>query len=156
MTYARIEDGTVAEYPIYEGDLRLLVGNTDYSAPLVPPVGYEPVVDVPMPNPGHTKNVVEGTPKLNDGKWTRVWVITDASDDEIAQRTEQMAVQVRYDRNLLASDWTQLADSPVDQAAWAAYRQQLREVPSQDGFPWDVTWPLDPYSSTAQEPSTDA
>ena len=39
---------------------------------------------------------------------------------------------LREDRNkaLVASDWTQVADAPVDQAAWATYRQQLRDLPN--------------------------
>lgn len=47
--------------------------------------------------------------------------------------------------SLAASDWTQLADSPLSteqKAAWAAYRQQLRDIPSQSGFPDNVIWPI--------------
>ena len=54
--------------------------------------------------------------------------------------------QVRGQRDALlsASDWTQIADAPVNQAAWAAYRQALRDVPAQAGFPADVIWPTPP------------
>lgn len=45
---------------------------------------------------------------------------------------------------LAASDWTQVADAPVDAAAWAAYRQALRDVPQQAGFPDNITWPEEP------------
>lgn len=53
------------------------------------------------------------------------------------------AANVRQQRNdkLKDSDWTQVADAPVDQAAWAAYRQALRDITAQAGFPWTVTWP---------------
>ena len=56
------------------------------------------------------------------------------------------AVQIRAARNakLTASDWTQVADAPVDQAAWATYRQALRDVTAQAGFPWTITWPVAP------------
>jgi hypothetical protein len=59
---------------------------------------------------------------------------------------EEIAAQVRAQRNRLlsASDWTQVADAPVDQAAWATYRQALRDVPQQDGFPGSVVWPTEP------------
>lgn len=52
----------------------------------------------------------------------------------------------RENRNnlLKQSDWTQVADAPVDQEAWAAYRQALRDIPSQAGFPNEVTWPVEP------------
>jgi len=58
----------------------------------------------------------------------------------------ELTAQVRTERNslLAASDWTQVADAPVDQAAWAAYRQALREVPEQTGFPENVIWPTKP------------
>lgn len=57
--------------------------------------------------------------------------------------TEAEAREQR-DNLLVASDWTQVADAPVDQAAWAVYRQALRDVPSQEGFPVDITWPTKP------------
>jgi hypothetical protein len=50
-------------------------------------------------------------------------------------------IRVERTLRLQASDWTQVADAPVDQAAWATYRQALRDVPAQDGFPWNVVWP---------------
>lgn len=57
-----------------------------------------------------------------------------------------MADQVRFSRNALlsATDWTQVADAPVDQAAWATYRQALRDITSQAGFPHEVVWPVKP------------
>jgi hypothetical protein len=54
--------------------------------------------------------------------------------------------QVREKRNKLlsASDWTQVIDAPVDQAAWATYRQALRDIPQQAGFPITIVWPVKP------------
>lgn len=56
---------------------------------------------------------------------------------------------VRDRRNALLaeSDWTQLADSPLDadaKLAWALYRETLRMIPQQDGFPETVNWPPKP------------
>lgn len=60
--------------------------------------------------------------------------------------TELEAAELRAQRNalLLASDWTQLSDAPVDQIAWANYRQALRDVTNQARFPLEVTWPEKP------------
>ena len=60
--------------------------------------------------------------------------------------TDEEIYAARQERNalLVASDWTQVADAPVDQAAWAAYRQELRDVTSQETFPSEVTWPVPP------------
>jgi len=57
-----------------------------------------------------------------------------------------LAADARALRNTLlsASDWTQVADAPVDQAAWAAYRQELRDITSQEGFPETINWPVAP------------
>jgi hypothetical protein len=59
------------------------------------------------------------------------------------QETEESARRKR-NRLLSSSDWTQLTDAPVDKAAWASYRQALRDVPQQTGFPQDVDWPVKP------------
>ena len=45
---------------------------------------------------------------------------------------------------LQASDWTQVADSPVDAAAWAAYRQALRDLPGNTTDPTSPQWPDTP------------
>lgn len=51
----------------------------------------------------------------------------------------------RRDAALSASDWTQLPDVPVrDQQAWARYRQALRDLPEQAGWPESVEWPTPP------------
>ncbi|MGA0927422.1 MAG: phage tail assembly chaperone, partial [Burkholderiaceae bacterium] len=60
-----------------------------------------------------------------------------------AEMAAQEARQTR-DRLLAASDWTQVADAPVDAAAWATYRQALRDVPQQAGFPETIVWPEQP------------
>lgn len=62
---------------------------------------------------------------------------------------ENVAAEVRAKRNelLAATDWTQLADSQLDEEAQAgmrAYRQALRDIPQQEGFPFNVEWPALP------------
>jgi len=59
---------------------------------------------------------------------------------------EQEAEEVRTQRDALLSqsDWTQVPDAPVDQQAWAEYRQALRDLPQQAGFPQEVVWPNPP------------
>lgn len=41
-------------------------------------------------------------------------------------------------------DWTQVPDAPVDAAAWATYRQQLRDLPANTTDPRNVEWPVPP------------
>lgn len=78
-----------------------------------------------------------------DGSYTS----TPRTADDIAIYKENIdavqAVVVRNSRGqkLANSDWTQVADAPVDKVAWATYRQALRDVTAQSGFPWTVTYP---------------
>lgn len=82
-------------------------------------------------------------------------VITNAQTGEVTIREmtpEEIAAlaptadQVRTQRNALlaACDWTQVADAPVDQTLWVVYRQALRDIPDQEGFPTNVIWPTQP------------
>jgi hypothetical protein len=109
-------------------------------------LGLRPVQRTPAPDVDHTQNVSEAPPTQDGGVWTQQWLVTPASAQEIQERTTTQAAAVRVQRNeLLATcDWTQLPDAAVDAAAWAAYRQALRTVPAQVGFPWSVTWPAKP------------
>ncbi len=65
---------------------------------------------------------------------------------------EQQEMQIRAQRNLLLTqcDWTQLPDAPLtteQKQEWAEYRQALRDVPEQAGFPENVAWPLVPEAT---------
>jgi hypothetical protein len=60
--------------------------------------------------------------------------------------TEQLATEARAKRDklLAETDWTQVADAPIDTAtrtAMRVYRQQLRDITEQAGFPTDIVWP---------------
>lgn len=62
------------------------------------------------------------------------------------QPVAQLAEEARDKRNALltASDYTQLADSPRDKQSWAVYRQALRDITGQVGFPETIVWPVAP------------
>jgi len=93
-----------------------------------------------------------------DGKWYTKHILgpvfTDtedatAAEQEAAYKAQKDAEQAKAMRQqrtekLKDTDWTQVADAPVDKAAWAVYRQTLRDITAQTGFPWNVTWPTQP------------
>lgn len=81
-----------------------------------------------------------------DNKWYTKWSVTDMDQEAKDALDTAQAEAVRKQRNekLSASDWTQVEDSPVDKAAWATYRQSLRDITGQEGFPWTITWPTQP------------
>jgi len=101
-----------------------------------------------------------------DGKWFTKFVVgpvfTEYTDSEgkvqtvDSQTTAYRAnidarasanIRVERDRKISECDWTQINDSPLkDESKWIDYRQALRDVPTQDGFPHTVTWPTKPTS----------
>ena len=66
-------------------------------------------------------------------------IYVDATDE---QKWEQ--IRSWRDRELAATDWTQLDDAPCDKTAWAAYRQQLRDLPEQIKNPDKIQIPTRP------------
>jgi hypothetical protein len=84
----------------------------------------------------------DGVEEIN-GQWYTKYSVADMDDEAKAAKDAEQAKSVRNSRTekLKDSDWTQIADSTADKAAWATYRQALRNVPTQSGFPWEVTWP---------------
>lgn len=54
--------------------------------------------------------------------------------------TADAARRIR-NRMLASCDWTQLPDASVDASKWTAYRQALRDITLQDGFPENIIWP---------------
>jgi hypothetical protein len=79
-----------------------------------------------------------------DGSWAEEIVKVEISDEQYQNNIAARAQAVRADRDrMLAScDWTQIADASVpNKEAWATFRQALRDVPLQAGFPFNVQWP---------------
>lgn len=148
--FAKITNDAVEKYPYSIGELRKDYPNVSFprnpTDEQLAEWGVVRVARVEAPNLGHTKEVTEGTPAKIKGVWSQTWNATDLDADTLAERTEGRAQQVRDERNykISASDWTQLPDAPVNQQAWATYRQALRDVPEQSGFPWNVVWPIKP------------
>ena len=66
------------------------------------------------------------------------------NDDEVTD--EMYLARMRYwrDGELARTDWTQVADAPVDQAAWATYRQALRDFPASNDDPREIDLPVAP------------
>lgn len=153
--YIRISD---LFYPFSEGLVKGMHQNTSFPSPFVPPGGFALVF--PAPQPAYdavTQGVRETQPELTSlGTWEQRWEVVELfalPEDKAAavaaaeaSKEASKAAQARSERGdkLAASDWTQLVDAPVVQAPWATYRQALRDVPLQAGFPSTITWPVQP------------
>lgn len=145
--HALIENGAVKQYPYSFWQLKADNPLTSFHAQatdeMLSAFGVERVFFATPPELTNTQVLIEGTPIFADNRWTQVWTVRDMTAEEVANHNDAQSTSVRSERNekLSATDWTQVADAPVDKAAWATYRQALRNVPTQSGFPWTVTWP---------------
>ena len=150
-----------------QGEVRKMFPNTSlprvWTAEICADLGIDPILNgaqATVSGPYET-SVEQGIEQVN-GQWFTKFVVgpvfTDTTEDGVTTTAAEheaaykagidakAAESVRNERNtkLSASDWTQVADAPVDQAAWATYRQALRDITAQDGFPHNVTWPIKP------------
>lgn len=112
-------------------------------------LGVDPVLEGAQPTLTRFQSAVRSGPEQDTlGNWIWVYTATDWDEEAIAAATERQWEAVRADRNarLAASDWTQLVDVPLNEeekAAWATYRQALRDVTTQ-ADPFEITWPVAP------------
>ena len=134
---------------MYESEFRALFPNT--SLPLLTEavlneLGADIVLEGSQAQPTRYQIAFRDGVAQVDGKWYTKYSVSDLDADGIAAKDAEQAKSVRAERNRLIAecDWTQVEDSPVDKAAWATYRQALRDLPLQEGFPFDVTYPTKP------------
>jgi hypothetical protein len=76
-------------------------------------------------------------------KWsneTFQWI--DSRTDEQKTLNAELVAKSKRNQLLMESDWTQLPDVPLtNKDQWATYRQQLRDITEQSGYPFNVIWP---------------
>lgn len=149
--YVKVKDGAVEAFPYGPADLRRDNPDTSFPADMNNAVlaswGVFPVEprEIPQPFDPVDQNAVTVDPVLENGVWVQQWLVTPATPEEIAQRTDELANSVRAQRDALLSetDWMALTDTTLT-PAWAQYRQELRDVTKQPGFPKSVVWPTKP------------
>lgn len=147
--FAKIENNKVVEFPIT--NLRQLLSNISFPEPIldnhIEHLGYVNVFPSDPPTTSKTEVAVPDSAELkSDGKWYMTWKIEPRSTEEIFLNDSNLPEIIKIKRNMLLSesDWTQVADAPVDKLAWSTYRQQLRDITNQNGFPKNVIWPSKP------------
>lgn len=86
-----------------------------------------------------TQNVEKGDVEQVDGEWVQGWNVIDIPESALAEE-----VRAERDELLKKSDWTQIPDCTVDKEVWATYRQALRDITTQEGFPFNITFPTKP------------
>ena len=113
---------------------------------LINELGGDVVFEGPQASPTRYQTAFANGVEQIDGKWYTKYSVADMDAEGIAAVDAQHAASVRTERDkkLKDTDWTQVADAPVDKTAWATYRQSLRDITAQTGFPWEITWPTQP------------
>ena len=135
---------------VYESGFRALHPTTSFPSQLTEAIinslGADVVFEGPQAQPTRYQVAfADGVHEVN-GKWYTKYSVADMDAEAIAAKDAEQAEAVRNDRNkrLAETDWTQLTDAPVNSVAWGTYRQNLRNITEQSGFPWEVTWPNKP------------
>jgi hypothetical protein len=130
--------------------------------------GYDPVLEgAQAPTiPPYEVSVRAGVEEIN-GQWFTKYIVgpvfTDTEDATAAEQEaaykqridDEAAKRVRDDRNKRLADTDWRVTYEVEKAAidglgiqypqvWGDYRQALRDITSQPGFPHNVTWPEEP------------
>jgi len=92
-----------------------------------------------------THRLVTQQPTLVDGVWTvsRIAVQKDQAQIDLENTQKEKSIRDQRNRLLSETDWRFRSDMNPSQE-WKDYCQALRDVPSQDGFPWTIIWPTQP------------
>lgn len=150
-----------------QGEIRKLNPNVSlpkvWNSNVYDTLGIDPVFPTPKPDTtGDYKVVVrDGVEQDANNNWVQKWVerdmFSDTEEDGVTttKAEHEAAYQARLDADaadsvraeretkLKESDWMALSDVTMT-AEWSTYRQALRDVPEQEGFPHTVTWPTEP------------
>ncbi len=154
-----------------QGEVRKIHSNTSlprvWDSNVCDALGIDPVFETPKPETtGYTQAVRNGVIQDAKGNWVQAWSVgdmfSDYTDDEGVVHTvaeqeaayqarldEEAAKSVRAQRDaqLAESDWMVIRSAETGVALdsnWATYRQALRDITAQAGFPHSVTWPDKP------------
>lgn len=161
--YRHTETGEVKS----QGEWRRHYKNTSlprtWTAATLQGLKLEAVLEAPKPTAGQYQTVARnGVEQDANGNWITAWAVremfADYTDEEGVTHTKAeqeaayqakldadaaQAVRTQRDALLAETDYLALSDNTLP-ADMASYRQSLRDITSQDGFPHEVTWPVKP------------
>lgn len=149
--FAKITNGSVDRFPYSVGDLRRDNPNTSFpkniSVQTMASYGMVSVTQLAEPDHNPITHFVEygPVPVRESDKWFLLPTVREFSAEQLADRHASAAASVRSTRSMLLAetDWTALSDV-IMPSEMATYRQALRDITSQPGFPHNVSWPVKP------------
>tara|TARA_B100000131_G_scaffold309401_1_gene339832 strand:+ start:524 stop:982 length:459 start_codon:yes stop_codon:yes gene_type:complete len=151
MNYVKVIDGAVSKYPYDVTQLRYDNPGTSFprivSDEMLKEWNVFPVTEEDEPSyvPRLQNCVKNSEPTLDGSDWKISWTISDKTGNEQAEYQISLESEVRTDRNkrLDETDWWAVSDRTMTNEQ-TEYRDLLRKVPEQTGFPFDITWPTKP------------
>jgi hypothetical protein len=104
--YILCNDQTIEKYPYSVKELRDSNPNTSFpknpSDELLATWNVYKVNPTSIPSFNRvTENIIEGTPSFHDGQWFQVWVVTNATVEEITARKAQQIEEINLQRSYL-------------------------------------------------------
>ena len=149
--FVKITNGQVDQYPYTVGDLRRdnpktsfpkIISEGTMAAFGMYPVSYE---ESPEYNPLTHRLEHSDIPVLKNNKWVITKTVVELTQSQIEDKNHSVSKEVRKQRDRLLSetDWMALSDTSLS-PEWASYRQALRDITAQEGFPHSITWPVKP------------
>lgn len=134
---------------MYESEFRAAFPETSLPTQLTSEIldelGADVVLEGPQASPTRYQTAYrDGVEEVN-GQWFTKYSVADISDEAKTAIDEAQAGNIRSqrDQKLSETDWRFRSDLTPSQG-WKDYCQALRDIPTQTGFPWEVTWPTQP------------
>ena len=141
--YVKIANNEVEEFPYTLDQLKRDNPNVSFPETISPSTlaSYN-VFPVTLTEPPAHDQLVElvtmSNPTLVNDAWKQAWAKQNRTNEEASSN-----VRSKRDGLLLETDYLALSDQTLS-TNMATYRQALRDIPSQSGFPFSVTWPTKP------------
>ena len=155
MYLVRIQNNEEVTFPIPEQNVRdcePMFHGQMITPELAAQYGYGIYEQGVQPNAEKYKRIEPGEiTQRYDQIWVQQWVTRDATSEEISEEDANQACVIRDERDWLLITiidrlnpirWETFTSE--QQTAMTNYRQQLLDVPAQEGFPWNVNWPTKP------------
>jgi len=142
MIYVKTIDGEASVFPYDLRQLRADNPNTSFpkeiSTEMLEGYGVFAVIENKPECDPYVQTLSAGTPVLRDGQWQVDYTATNIPEAE----AEEVIRNARHEM-LYATDWMALSDVTMSDEM-TAYRQALRDITEQEGFPFAVVWPTKP------------
>jgi len=157
--YVKLENNTPVEYPVSYDQIytRILSPNNKPKLPIdldyLQENGYHPVTPQNIPSVSPSTRIEMGLPILANGIFYENYVLTEMTDEEKNISYDSRAFDMRNMRDVIFREtidrispvrWESMSSETKE--SWVSYREDLLNITTQDGFPFDVIWPTQPTS----------